>query len=60
MNVKMNKKSVVFSNIYDEGTFEYITSAAEVANCEMKITDSNTKIAVSGDMDKFIKEYNKV
>lgn len=59
MNIRRNKKSIVFTDVYNESQYCDIQFAADESNCKFETSSFNTKVKVSGsNLEEFIKLYN--
>ena len=58
MKARVNKKSVVFSEIYDEGTFEMVNEVANNTKSVITWADQNTKAKITTNINAFITAYN--
>ncbi len=61
MKIRANKKSFTVSEIYNEAQMEIVNDIAEIAECNTKWKDCNTKCIISGDEDEmhvFVDTWN--
>ena len=62
MKARCNKKSIVFSGIYDESLLCEIGYISEKSGCKIKLEDYSTKAIVKGtkeQLNKFVNLWNK-
>jgi len=61
MNIRKNKKSIIFTDVMNEGLLDVIMGCCSVANCRHEITEFSTKVRVTGtitQLNDFIISYN--
>ena len=58
MKLRVNKKSIVFSEIFDVSTYETVLSLADKVGCEYSISDNSTKIKITSNLSNFVDAYN--
>ncbi len=59
MKVRLNKASVVFTEIYDEATYEMVNEVAETSKSKITWEDNSTKARVTSNLSAFVAAYNK-
>lgn len=59
MKAKRNKTNITFTGIANESQLEDVTLCAEKSKCKYKVEDFSTKVIITGDLEKFIKNWNK-
>jgi len=61
MNVRLNKKSIVFTDIMNSSLLDSIQGCVAIAKCNVEMSDFSTKAKVTGtqaQLSSFINAYN--
>lgn len=59
MKIKLNKDNITFTNVLNESLLESIIICAEDSGCTRQAEDYGCKQVITGNLDEFIKLWNK-